>query len=84
VSTSSAWRSPRSCAPGADQINVNLPDVKNAGEAEQQVGQVAQMFFYDWEKNVLGDNGQPAPSDPSVTGDGQPGRAPRRGRCSSR
>jgi SecD/SecF fusion protein len=58
---------------GADQINVNLPDVKNAGEAEQQVGQVAQMFFYDWEKNVLGDNGQPAPSDPAVTGDGNAG-----------
>src|SRR5918912_269376 len=30
---------------GADQINVNLPDVKNAKEAEDQVGQVAQMFF---------------------------------------
>jgi SecD/SecF fusion protein len=58
---------------GADQINVNLPDVKNAGEAEQQVGEVAQMFFYDWEKNVLGDDGQPHPSDPNVTGDGQAG-----------
>src|SRR4051812_39934771 len=58
---------------GQDQINVNLPDVKNAGEAEQQVGQVAQMFFYDWEKNVLGDDGQPHPSDPAVTGDGQAG-----------
>jgi SecD/SecF fusion protein len=58
---------------GQDQINVNLPDVKNAGEAEQQVGQVAQMFFYDWEKNVLGDNGQPDPSNPAVTGDGQAG-----------
>ena len=58
---------------GSDQINVNLPDVKNAGEAEQQVGQVAQMFFYDWEKNVLGDDGQPHPSDPNVTGDGSAG-----------
>src|SRR5215211_806014 len=58
---------------GQAQINVNLPDVKNAGEAEQQVGQVAQMFFYDWEKSVLGDNGQPSPADPSVTGDGQAG-----------
>jgi SecD/SecF fusion protein len=58
---------------GEDQINVNLPDVKNADEAEQQVGQVAQMFFYDWEKNVLGDNGQPHPADPNVTGDGQAG-----------
>jgi SecD/SecF fusion protein len=58
---------------GKDQINVNLPDVKNAAEAEQQVGQVAQMFFYDWEENVLGDNGQPSPADPAVTGDGQAG-----------
>src|SRR4051795_183667 len=58
---------------GKDQINVNLPDVKNASEAEQQVGQVAQMFFYDWEKNVLGDDGKPNPSDPSVTGDGSAG-----------
>jgi SecD/SecF fusion protein len=58
---------------GEDQINVNLPDVKNADEAEQQVGQVAQMFFYDWEKNVLGDDGQPHPADPNVTGDGQAG-----------
>jgi SecD/SecF fusion protein len=58
---------------GEDQINVNLPDVKNASEAEQQVGQVAQMFFYDWEKNVLGDNGQPDPTNPNVTGDGQAG-----------
>jgi SecD/SecF fusion protein len=58
---------------GTDQINVNLPDVKNAGEAEQQVGQVAQMFFYDWEKNVLGDDGLPHPSEPAVTGDGQAG-----------
>src|SRR3954449_12755963 len=58
---------------GQDQINVNLPDVKNASEAEQQVGQVAQMFFYDWEKNVLGDDGKPNPSDPSVTGDGSAG-----------
>src|SRR5690242_20439183 len=58
---------------GADQINVNLPDVKNASEAERQVGEVAQMFFYDWEKNVLGSDGQPHPSDPNVTGDGQAG-----------
>jgi SecD/SecF fusion protein len=58
---------------GSDQINVNLPDVKNAAEAESQVGQVAQMFFYDWEKNVLGDDGQPHPADPNVTGDGSAG-----------
>src|SRR5512133_4048373 len=38
---------------GADQIDVSLPDVKNADEAAAQVGTTAQMFFYDWEGSVL-------------------------------
>src|SRR5215218_1319383 len=53
---------------GEDQIDVSLPDVKNADEAAQQVGTTAQLFFYDWEKNVLGPNCKPAPNDPAVTG----------------
>jgi SecD/SecF fusion protein len=53
---------------GSDQIDVSLPDVKNAGEAEKQVGQVAQMFFYDWEPNVVGPDGKAHPADPNVTG----------------
>src|SRR3954453_11919396 len=36
---------------GSDQIDVSLPDVKNASEAAQQVGTTAQMYFYDWEPN---------------------------------
>src|ERR1700712_4534666 len=41
---------------GKDQIEVNLPGVKDAERAAQQVGSTAQLFFYDWEKNVLDEN----------------------------
>jgi SecD/SecF fusion protein len=53
---------------GADQIDVSLPDVKNADEAANQVGTTAQMYFYDWEKNVLGPNCKPDPQNANVTG----------------
>jgi SecD/SecF fusion protein len=53
---------------GRNQISVALPDVQNAQRAVQQVGQVAQLFFYDWEPNVLGPGCKAAPSDASVTG----------------
>jgi SecD/SecF fusion protein len=58
---------------GSDQIQVSLPDVTNAERAEQQVGQVAQLFFYDWEKDVMGPGCKPAPTDASVTGGAQAG-----------
>ena len=38
---------------GSDQLEVNLPGVADAERAAQQVGSTAQLFFYDWEKNVL-------------------------------
>ena len=41
---------------GEDQIEVNLPGVEDAERAAQQVGSTAQLFFYDWEKNVLDEN----------------------------
>src|SRR4051794_40243219 len=53
---------------GSNQINVALPDVKNQQRAVDQVGTTAQMFFYDWEPNVLGPNCKPNAADPSVTG----------------
>ena len=40
---------------GNDQIEVNLPGVKDAETAAQQVGSTAQLFFYDWEANILDD-----------------------------
>jgi SecD/SecF fusion protein len=52
---------------GADQIVVGLPDVKNADRAIKQVGKVAQLYFYDWEPNVIGPDGKPDPSNPQVT-----------------
>jgi SecD/SecF fusion protein len=61
---------------GENQIVVSLPDVKNANEAQSQVGTTAQLAFYDWEKNVIGPDGRTAPADANVTGGslaGQPG-----------
>jgi SecD/SecF fusion protein len=60
---------------GQEQITVALPDVKNAKEAADQVGTTAQMFFFDWEKNVIGPDGKTAPQDTAVTGGGQAGSA---------
>src|SRR3954467_8724739 len=53
---------------GENQIDVSLPDVKNADQAQQQVGTTAQLLFYDWETTVLGKDGKPAPQDQAVTG----------------
>jgi len=39
---------------GTDQITVSLPDVDNAQRAIDQVGTTAQLYFYDWEPNLLG------------------------------
>ncbi len=38
---------------GQNQIDVSLPGVDNAERAERQVGTTAQMYFYDWEPNIL-------------------------------
>src|SRR4051812_44755844 len=61
---------------GENQIDVSLPDVKNADQAQQQVGTTAQLAFYDWEKSVIGPSGKPNVGDANVTGGasaGQPG-----------
>ena len=59
---------------GENQISVALPDVQDADKAQRQVGQVAQLFFYDWETNVIGPDGEVAPDDPEVTGGPSAGR----------
>ena len=38
---------------GTDQIEVGLPDVSNAERAIEQVGTTAQLFLYDFERNLL-------------------------------
>jgi SecD/SecF fusion protein len=54
---------------GAAEILVALPDVSNAARAEKEVGRTAQLYFYDWETNVIGPNGAADPSNGAVTGD---------------
>jgi len=55
---------------GSNEIDVSLAGVKNVAQAEQEVGTTAQLYFYDWEANVIGPNGKPAgPTDGSVSGD---------------
>ncbi|MEA2355862.1 MAG: SecD/SecF fusion protein, partial [Solirubrobacteraceae bacterium] len=58
---------------GSDQIVVSLPGIKDANRAEAQVGTTAQLYFYDWEPNVIGPSGKPAPTDSAVTGGQTPG-----------
>jgi SecD/SecF fusion protein len=53
---------------GGEEINVALPDVSNAQRAQEQVGKTAQLNFYDWEPNVIGPEGKPAPTDAQATG----------------
>jgi len=38
---------------GGNQVEVNLPGVEDADRAAAQVGSTAQLYFYDWEANVL-------------------------------
>jgi SecD/SecF fusion protein len=38
---------------GGNQIEVNLPGVEDADRAADQVGSTAQLYFYDWEANIL-------------------------------
>jgi len=54
---------------GETEISVSLPDVTNAQRAIDQVGTTAQLFFYDWEPNLIGPEktiggnpGQPQPT----------------------
>jgi SecD/SecF fusion protein len=54
---------------GSNQISVALPGAGNIHQAEQQVGRTAQLYFYDWEPNVIGADGKSAASEGTVTGD---------------
>ncbi|HEX4564748.1 MAG TPA: hypothetical protein VH115_09855, partial [Solirubrobacteraceae bacterium] len=53
---------------GESEISVALPDVSNVKRAEQEVGRTAQLIFYDWEPNVIGASGNPAPTEATATG----------------
>jgi SecD/SecF fusion protein len=39
---------------GTDEITVALPGVTDANRAAEQVGSTAQLYYYDWEPNLIG------------------------------
>jgi SecD/SecF fusion protein len=39
---------------GTDEITVSLPGVTDANRAAEQVGSTAQLYYYDWEPNLIG------------------------------
>src|ERR1700761_945789 len=51
---------PQITTDGKNLIDVQLPNVTNVGQAEALVGKTSQLYFYDWERNVLTPSGQPA------------------------
>jgi SecD/SecF fusion protein len=48
---------------GENQIEVNLPGVADAERAAAQVGSTAQLFFYDWEANILDEDCRTDPDE---------------------
>jgi len=48
---------------GENQIEVNLPGVEDAERAAAQVGSTAQLFFYDWEANILDEDCRTDPDE---------------------
>ena len=49
---------------GADQIDVSLPGVDNADQAAARSARRPQIYFYDWETNVLGRTASPTRRTP--------------------
>jgi SecD/SecF fusion protein len=39
---------------GNDEITVSLPGITDAARAAEQVGTTAQLYFFDWEPNLIG------------------------------
>ncbi len=39
---------------GTDEITVSLPGITDAARAAEQVGTTAQLYFFDWETNLIG------------------------------
>jgi SecD/SecF fusion protein len=52
---------------GNENITVALPGITDANRAAEQVGTTAQLYFYDWEPNLIG---------PEQAIGGHPGREP--------
>ncbi len=55
---------------GSKEITVSLPGITDANRAAEQVGTTAQLYFYDWEPNLIG---------PERVIGGRPGQRPPQG-----
>jgi SecD/SecF fusion protein len=55
---------------GTKEITVSLPGITDANRAAEQVGTTAQLYYYDWEPNLIG---------PEFAIGGHPGREPSEG-----
>jgi SecD/SecF fusion protein len=55
---------------GTKEITVSLPGITDANRAAEQVGTTAQLYYYDWEPNLIG---------PEFTLGGHPGKEPPEG-----
>ncbi len=55
---------------GQNEITIGLPGITDANRAAEQVGSTAQLYFYDWEPNLLGIQrvigGHPGQTPPSA------------------
>jgi SecD/SecF fusion protein len=51
---------------GEDQITAGLPDIQDVEQAVEQIGTTAQLYFYDWEPNVVPN--PDSPQDPGESG----------------
>lgn len=58
---------------GERQIDVSIPEITDASQAEETVGTTAQLAFYDWEPNVVGPGGRIDPQDTTASGGGGAG-----------
>ena len=66
ASTSSVSRDPKSSVRARRKSRSRCRNVQNVQRREEEVGKTAQLYFYDWEPNVIGPNGEPAPTDATV------------------
>jgi SecD/SecF fusion protein len=55
---------------GKDEVTVSMPGITDANRAAEQVGSTAQLYYYDWEPNLIG---------PERAIGGRPGREPAAG-----
>ncbi len=57
---------------GEKGIQVGLPDVQNAEQAIEQIGTTSQLYFYDFEANVVPPPQKGVPEDPAAEPDPNP------------